>query len=84
ARTAPARPSFQAQTYTVLMASSGVSGTFTLAGTGGTASVIYGTNDVMLTVTGYRAGAALPPAAWNALIGLTGTPLANQLNALTG
>ncbi|MBN8941777.1 MAG: autotransporter domain-containing protein [Rhizobiales bacterium] len=103
-----ATTSFQAQTYTVLTASSGVNGTFTLAGTGGTASAIYGANDVTLTVNGYRAGAALngsgsvnvqnvaagidrglnggalPPAAWNSLIGLTGAPLANQLNALTG
>lgn len=52
--------SFQAQTYTVLTASSGVNGTFTLAGTGGGgASAIYGTNDVTLTVNGYRAGTAL-------------------------
>ncbi|MBL8569436.1 MAG: autotransporter-associated beta strand repeat-containing protein, partial [Phreatobacter sp.] len=51
---------FQAQTYTVLTASGGVSGMFTLAGTSGaTASVVYGTNDVTLTVNGYRAGHAL-------------------------
>ncbi|WP_170181705.1 autotransporter outer membrane beta-barrel domain-containing protein [Phreatobacter stygius] len=101
--------SFQAQTHTVLTASGGVNGTFTLAGTGGsTASVIYGANDVTLTVNGYRAAASLigtgsvnvqnvatgidralnggtvPAAAWNALIGLAGAPLASQLNALTG
>ena len=52
--------SFQAQTYTVLTATGGVSGTFTVAGAGGsTASVTYGVNDVTLTVDGYRATPAL-------------------------
>jgi T5SS/PEP-CTERM-associated repeat protein/autotransporter-associated beta strand protein len=101
--------SFQAQTYTVLTATGGVNGTFTLPGiSASSASVIYGTNDVTLTVNGYRAGAALsgsgnvnvqnvaagidgalnggamPPAAWNALLGLSGAPLARQLNAMSG
>ena len=101
--------SFQARTYTVLTASGGVTGTFALAGPSGTvASVAYGTNDVTLTVNGYRPGLALngfggvnptnvaagidkalnggatPPAAFNALIGLTGPALAQQLNAISG
>jgi T5SS/PEP-CTERM-associated repeat protein len=52
--------SFQAQTYTVLTAAGGVTGTFALVPEGPTTgSVLYGTNDVQLTVHGYRASAAL-------------------------
>jgi uncharacterized protein with beta-barrel porin domain len=54
---------FQAQTHTLLTAAGGVSGTFTLEpGTTPFASLLYGTNDVTLTIAAYRAGAALAGA----------------------
>jgi uncharacterized protein with beta-barrel porin domain len=54
---------FQAQSYTVLTAAGGVTGTFAFgAGTTPFASLLYGTNDVTLTISAYRAGAALAGA----------------------
>ncbi|MCA0317767.1 MAG: autotransporter domain-containing protein [Proteobacteria bacterium] len=65
---------FQAQTRTLLTAAGGVSGTFTLApGTTPFASLIYGANDVTLTIAAYRAGAAL-----------AGTGTANTRNVAAG
>jgi uncharacterized protein with beta-barrel porin domain len=50
--------SFQDQTYTVMTYGSRT-GTFTSAGDGAVGTILYGTNDVTLTVKGYRAGTAL-------------------------
>jgi uncharacterized protein with beta-barrel porin domain len=50
--------SFADQTYTVLTHGSRI-GEFALAGDGAVATALYGTNDVQLTVKGYRAGTAL-------------------------
>jgi uncharacterized protein with beta-barrel porin domain len=56
--------SFQSQSHTVLTAAGGVSGAFTLASdTTPLASLLYGPNDVTLTITGYRAEAYLQSAA---------------------
>ncbi len=50
---------FQAQNYTFLTALGGVSGTFSLVRTSPLVSVLYGTNDVSVSILAYRVGTAL-------------------------
>jgi uncharacterized protein with beta-barrel porin domain len=53
-------PTWQSRTYTVLTAAGGVVGAFSLDGFyGGFATVLYGANDVTLTIGPYRTGTAL-------------------------
>lgn len=50
---------FQARNYTFLTALGGVSGTFSLVRTSPLVSVLYGTNDVSISILAYRVGTAL-------------------------